>query len=353
MTSTRRRSGKRPITIVTGFLGSGKTTLLRRVLATAESRGTAVLINEFGEVGLDHHLVRRVDEQTILLGNGCVCCTVREDLVQALRDLLDQDQQGAIAPLQRLIVETTGLADPAPILFTVETDPMLRHHFRIERVIATVDAVNGKHHLDQHAVSVKQVAAADEIIVTKTDMAAPEATELLMTRLHAINPSAQYTTSIFGHLDSGWFVASGVRDIQAGCPPHVSPLATPVSTVGLPEPDSATRSISFTFDQPMDWVAFSVWLSMLLHAHGESVLRVKGLLNVGTTGPVVLNGVQHIIHPTEHLPEWPDADLRSRLVFILHGLEPVAIERSLQAFQRLLGAQPRVDAMDFLLSGRG
>ena len=324
MTSTKG-SGKRPITVVTGFLGSGKTTLLRRVLAGVETRGTAVLINEFGEVGLDHHLVQQVDEQTILLGNGCVCCTVREDLVQALRDLLDQDQRGAIAPLKRLIVETTGLADPAPILFTVETDPMLRHHFRIERVIATVDAVNGQHHLDQHAVSVKQVAAADEVIVTKTDMAAPDTAEFLMTRLRAINPSAKYTTSIFGDLDPGWLFASGVRDLQTGRPPHASPLAAPLSTGEPPEHDSDTRSISLTFDQPLDWVAFSVWLSMLLHAHGESVLRVKGLLNVGATGPVVLNGVQHIIHAPEHLPAWPDADHRSHLVFILHRLAPLAI----------------------------
>ena len=348
MTSPMSGGGKRPITVVTGFLGSGKTTLLRRVLAGAETHGTAVLINEFGEVGLDHHLVQQVDEQTILLGNGCVCCTVREDLVQALRDLLDQDQRGASAPLKRLIVETTGLADPAPILFTVETDPMLRHHFRIERVITTVDAVNGHHHLDHHVVSMRQVAAADAVIITKTDMAAPDLAELLMTRLRSVNPSATFTTSIFGDIDPGWVFAPGVRDIQAGRPPHASPLAAPLSTGEPPAPDSDTRSISFTFDRPLDWVAFSVWLSMLLHAHGERVLRVKGLLNVGATGPVVLNGVQHIIHAPEHLPAWPDADRRSHLVFILHGLEPLAIERSLQAFQRLLGAQPRVDATDLL-----
>jgi G3E family GTPase len=271
---------------------------------------------------------------------------VREDLVQALRDLLDQDQRGAIAPLKRLIIETTGLADPAPILFTVETHPVLRHHFRIARVAATVDAVNGHHHLDQHAVSVKQVAAADEVIVTKTDMVSPDTTALLMTRLHALNPSAKCTPSIFGHLNSGWFFAPGGQDRQAGCPPHVAPLAAPVATGEPFESDSATRSISFTFAQPLDWVAFSIWLSMLLHVHGESVLRVKGLLNVGTTAPVVLNGVQHIIHAPEHLPDWPDADHRSHLVFILHGLEPLAIERSLQAFQRLLGTQPQVDVVE-------
>ena len=344
MTSPMSRRGKRPITIVTGFLGSGKTTLLRRVLAGAETRGTAVLINEFGEVGLDHHLVQQVDEQTLVLGNGCVCCTMRDDLVRALRDLLDQDQRGAIAPLQRLIIETTGLADPAPILFTVETEPMLRHHFRIERVIATVDAVNGQHHLDHHVVSMKQVAAADAVLVTKTDMVAPDTIELLMTRLRSVNPSATFTTSLFGDIDPGWLFASSVRDRQAAPPSHASLFAASRSTGASPELGSDTRSTSLTFDQPLDWVAFSVWLSMLLHAHGERVLRVKGLLNVGATGPVVLNGVQHIIHAPEHLPAWPDADHRSHLVFILHGLEPPVIERSLLAFQHLLGAQPQVEA---------
>jgi G3E family GTPase len=335
-------SGKRPVTIVTGFLGSGKTTLLRRALAGPEADGTVVLINEFGKVGLDHHLVRQVDEQTLLLGNGCVCCTMRDDLVQALHDLLDQDQRGIIAPLQRLIVETTGLADPAPILFTVETEPVLRHHFRIERVIATVDAVNGQRHLDHHMVSVKQVAAADAVLVTKTDIAAPDTTESLITRLRIINPSATFTTSVFGDIDPGWLFAPRVRNRKVEPSSPASSCVAPPSIGASPKLGEGTRSISLTFEQPLDWVAFSVWLSMLLHAHGERVLRVKGLLNVGATGPVVLNGVQHIIHAPEHLPAWPDADRRSHLVFILYGLEPPVIEQSLQAFQHLLGAQPHV-----------
>lgn len=344
MTSPMAGSGKRPITIVTGFLGSGKTTLLRRALAGAMAYGTAVLINECGAVGLDHHLVQQVDERTLLLGNGCVCCTMRDDLVRALRDLLDQDQRGSIVPLQRLIVETTGLADPAPILFTLENEPMLRHHFRIEQVIATVDAVNGQRHLDQHAVSVKQVAAADTVLVTKTDMAVPDTTESLMTRLHIMNPSATFATSIFGDIEPDWLFAPRVRDRPVEPPAPALSIAVPPSTGASPEPDRAIQSISLTFDQPLDWVAFSVWLSMLLNAHGERVLRVKGLLNVGATGPVVLNGVQHIIHTPEHLPAWPDADHRSHLVFILYGLEPPLIERSLQAFQHLLGAQPQMEA---------
>lgn len=337
---------KRPITVVTGFLGSGKTTLLRHVLAGIETCGMTVLINEFGEIGLDHHLVQQVEEQTILLGNGCVCCTVREDLVLTLRDLLDQDQRGDIAPLKRLVVETTGLANPAPILFTIETDPMLRHHFCVDQVIVTVDAVNGTRQLDEHEVSVKQVAAADGVIVTKTDMAPPDAVKRLITRLHAINPSAIYTTSVFGEIDPDWLFALNHRNVPGEGRAHA---LTPIVPASINEQlDLDIQSLSLTFDQPLDWVAFCVWLSMLLHAHGERLLRVKGLLNVGASGPVVLNGVQHIIHAPEHLSVWPDANQRSHLVFILHGLEPLTIKRSLQAFQSLLGARPQVDTTRLL-----
>ncbi len=325
---------KRPVIVVTGFLGSGKTTLLRHVLAGQPTHGTAVLVNEFGEVGLDHHLVRQLDEQTMLLSNGCVCCSVRDDLVQAFSHLLDQDQRGAIPRIDRLVVETTGLADPAPILFTIETDPMLRHHFRVDHVVVTVDAVNGPRHLDRHAVSTKQVAVADDIIVTKTDLASPDAVSTLVTRLRTINPSAQLTTAVLGEVEPARILAPQYSQRAAALRPADITALTDTSHVG------ETRAVALTFDQPLDWAAFSVWLSMLLHAHGEDVLRVKGLLNVGEAGPVVLNGVQHIMHTPEHLPQWPDADQRSHLVFILQGIDPQQIVQSLQAFQSLLGASP-------------
>jgi G3E family GTPase len=331
------RTTTRPITIITGFLGSGKTTLLRRLLASPGMHDTAVLVNEFGEVGLDHHLVQRLDEQTVLLGNGCVCCTVRHDLVQALTTLLDRDQSGIIAPLRRIVIETTGLADPAPLVFTVVTDPMLQHHFRIDSVVTTVDAVNGPLHLDRHPVSRKQVALADEIIITKTDLALPDTVTTLRERLRRDNPAARMTTAVLGELDPHWLLephashATVARTTDTISP---DPLQTPSHLPGALSPHGTEiRSLALTFTQPLDWIAFSVWLSMLLHAHGEAVLRVKGLLNVGATGPVVLNGVQHILHPPEHLAAWPDEDRRSHLIFILHALEPEAISTSLQAFQ--------------------
>ena len=344
------RTTTRPITIVTGFLGSGKTTLLRRLLASPGMHNTAVLVNEFGEVGLDHHLIQRLDEQTILLGNGCVCCTVRRDLVQALTTLLDRDQRGIIAPLRRVVIETTGLADPAPLVFTVVTDPMLQHHFRIDSVVTTVDAVNGPSHLDRHPVSRKQVALADEIIITKTDLALPDTVAVLRERLRRDNPAARMTTAILGDLDPQWLLGPQASH------PTVAHTTAPVSPELLrrtPYPPGVShphgteiRSLALTFTQPLDWIAFSVWLSMLLHAHGEAVLRVKGLLNVGATGPVVLNGVQHILHPPEHLATWPGEDRHSHLVLILHALDPEAIRTSLQAFQHLLGARPTMDSND-------
>src|SRR6266568_8301172 len=336
------RSTTRPITIITGFLGSGKTTLLRRLLASPGMHDTAVLVNEFGEVGLDHHLVQRLDEQTILLGNGCVCCTVRHDLVQALTTLLDRDQRGIIAPLRRVVIETTGLADPAPLVFTVVTDPMLQHHFRIDSVVTTVDAVNGPLHFDRHPVSRKQVALADEIIITKADLALPDTVALLRERLRRDNPAARMTTAILGDLDPHWLLGPQANHpTVARTTASVSPelLQRTPHAPGAPQPhDAEIRSLALTFTQPLDWIAFSVWLSMLLYAHGENVLRIKGLLNVGATGPVVLNGVQHIIHPPEHLERWPGDDQRSHLVFILHGIAPDDIVQSLEAFQHLLGA---------------
>jgi G3E family GTPase len=320
----------RPVTVVTGFLGSGKTTLLGRVLSEPSMSNTAVLVNEFGEVGLDHHLLRRVDERAVLLGGGCVCCTTREDLVEALLELLDLDQRGEIPRLDRVVVETTGLADPAPILHTIFADPVLQHHFSVDLVLTTVDAVNGQLHLDRNPESVKQVAAADKIVVTKTDVAEPDSVRALLSRVGAINPSAHVLEAAFG--ETG---AAGLFRPDGG-----GLRAVPQAFVGGPHDVGETHSVSLTFDGSVDWTAFGIWLSMLLHARGEDVLRVKGLLDVGESGPVVVNGVQHTIHPPEHLDRWPDENHRSRIVFIARGIRSEELLGSLQAFRGLLGARP-------------
>jgi G3E family GTPase len=325
------RGTKRPVTVVTGFLGSGKTTLLGRVLSEPPMANTAVLVNEFGEVGLDHHLLRRVDERTLLLRSGCVCCTTREDLVDALMELLNMDQRGEIPRLERVVIETTGLADPAPILHTIFSDPVLQHHFSVDLVLTTVDAVNGELHLDRNPESVKQVAAADKIVVTKTDIAEPNSVEGLISRLCTINPSARVIEAAFGEVD----VDELFRPEGAGT--HAVPAYLAGET---PHDVGETYSVSVTFGGPIDWTAFGIWFSMLLHARGEDVLRVKGLLDVGETGPVVLNGVQHIIHPPQHLDEWPDEDHRSRIIFITKRIRPEELLDSLRAFRGLLGARP-------------
>ena len=296
------------MTIVTGFLGSGKTTLFARVPSEPSMRNTAVLVNEFGKVGLDHHLLRRADERTVLLGHGCVCCTTREDLVGALLEFLDEGEKGGIPSLDRVIVETSGLADPAPILFTVFSHPVLQHHYYVDLVISTVDAVNGELHLDRNPESSKQVAASDVVTLTKTDVA--RATGVLRDRIRGINPYARVIEAPFGEVDP----ADLLRPPTSPTPVHE------VLTTGDVQHVSQTHSTSLTFDGPVNWAAFGTWLSMLLHARGEEVLRVKGLLDAGGAGPVLLNGVQHIMHPPEHLEGWPDEDRGTRLVFITRGI---------------------------------
>ncbi len=315
---------------MTGFLGSGKTTLLGKVLTQPAMANTAVLVNEFGEVGLDHHLLRRVDERTVLLGSGCLCCSTREDLVGALMELLDLDQRGEIPALDRVVIETTGLADPAPILHTVYADPVLQHHFSVDLVLTTVDAINGALHLERNPESVRQVAAADRIVVTKTDLAGPVSGRALMSRLGRMNPSARVFEAALGEVD----VDELFRPDGAGT--HAVPLA---AGHGDTHDVGDTHSVSVTFDGSVDWTAFGIWLSMLLDARGEDVLRVKGLLDVGEAGPVVINGVQHIIHTPEHLDEWPDEDRRSRIVFITRRVESEELLGSLVAFRGLLGAR--------------
>ena len=312
-----------PVVLVTGFLGSGKTTLISALLAHPDMGETAVLVNELGEVAIDHHLVRRVDERTVVLGSGCVCCTLRGDLRDELRDLLARRARGELAPFRRVVVETTGLADPAPVLSTLLTEPLLRHHYEIEAVVATVDALNGAATLDRHPESVKQAAVADTLLVTKADAAPPATVDALEARLRALNPLAQVRRVAFGAIAPADLFAAGARERPA------APVGSHASHAG------DVRAFAVVLDEPLDWDAFAVWLTMLLHSRGLDVLRVKGLLDVGAAGPVVLDGVQHVVHRPRHLDAWPDDDRRTRIVFITRGIERDAVLASLEAFAGL------------------
>ena len=338
-----------PVLVLTGFLGSGKTTLLNRLLRHPALGDAAVLVNEFGEIGIDHQLVETVDESTVLLSSGCLCCTIRDDLKQAVLEIHDKRARGVVPPFGRVIVETTGLADPAPILATFMNDVSLRHHYRLATVVATVDAVNGRAHLDRQEESVKQAAVADRLVLTKTDIADPAAAGVLRGRLARINPSAEILMAGHGAVEVEPLLRADVYDpaakgrevlrwIEAEAARPAASHGHGAGRHGASRHDERVHSFCLVHDEPVDWTAFGIWLTLLLHTHGGEVLRVKGLLNVaGVDTPVVINGVQHVVHPPVHLDAWPDADRRSRVVFIVRSLERARIAESLAVFNRLGG----------------
>ena len=308
--------GKLPVALVTGFLGSGKTTLISSLLRHPAMGETAVIVNEIGEIGIDHHLLRRVDERTVLLKNGCLCCTLRGDLADELRDLLGKRERAEIPAFRRVVVETTGLADPGPVAYTLLSEPVVKHHYRLECVVTTVDAQHGC----SRPESVKQAAAADTLVVTKADVAAAAPLVALLARL---NPTARILEASFGDVEP---------DLLFAQVPAVRELPVLADQGG--HDHGEVRAVSIVLDEQLDWTAFGIWLTMLLQARGSEILRVKGLLDVGAAGPLLLNGVQHVVHPPVHLDAWPDDDRRSRLVFIGLGLERDELERSLTAFNR-------------------
>ena len=307
--------GKLPVALVTGFLGSGKTTLIGGLLGHHAMGETAVIVNELGEIGIDHYLLRRVDERTVLLKSGCLCCTLRGDLAEELRDLLGRRDRGEIPLFKRVVVETTGLADPAPVVYTLLAEPVVKHHYELESVITTVDAQHGL----VRDESLRQVAAADTLVVTKTDLA-PESG--LAARLAVLNPAARIIEASFGAVspDDVLTPSPHPRETGSGDAPAYG--------------HGDVRAVTVVLDDALDWAAFGIWLTMLLQARGSEIYRVKGLLDVGQDGPVLLNGVQHVVHPPVHLDAWPDDDRRSRLVFIGAGLDREALRRSLEAFSR-------------------
>jgi G3E family GTPase len=345
-----------PLHVLTGFLGSGKTTLLKAWLADPALADTAVIINELGEIALDHLLVTEVGEGAVVLRNGCVCCSIRTDLQQALHDLQARRAEGSVPSFARVVLETTGLADPMPVVATLAADPVLRHQFRLGRVVTTVDAVNGLAQLSSQPESVKQVAIADRLVMTKSDLVenrtGRERLAALRRRLERLNPAAPVLDAQAGaQVES--ILGSGVeddRDREAEVAHWLAAEARPHDHDGQlghghRAHGDGVATLCLRVPGPLDWTAFGIWLTMLLNRHGDRVLRVKALLNVaGSPAPVVIHGVQQIVHPPVHLARWPDADRDSRLVFILRGLDPALIERSLKAFLGLGATAARTAA---------
>ncbi|WP_407525074.1 CobW family GTP-binding protein [Methylobacterium oryzisoli] len=314
-------SGATPVTLLTGFLGAGKTTLLARLLARPDLRDTAVLINEFGAVGLDHLLVEAVEGEVVLMRGGCVCCSIRGDLKAALLGLHDRRRRGLVPAFRRVVIETTGLADPGPALATLVADPVLRHAFAPAGTVTVVDAVNGAATLDTCDEAVRQVAAADRIVLTKTDLAAPETVAGVAARLARLNPVAPVRRLALGTDPE----AALILDPAAILPGRFRAEAEPVPHAGI--------TAVLLESGPVDWVRFGLWLSMLLHRHGARILRLKGLVAVeGVATPVVIQGVQHLIHPPLHLAAWPDGRPGTRLVAIVRDLDTALLRRSFAAF---------------------
>ncbi|HEX4765286.1 MAG TPA: GTP-binding protein [Lichenihabitans sp.] len=326
-----------PVVLLTGFLGSGKTTLLARLLKDPALADTAVMINEFGEVGLDHHLLERLDETMVLLSSGCLCCTIRGELAEAIKALQSRRTRGEVPPFRRLVIESTGLADPLPVIATITADPVLKHHFRMGAVVTTVDAVNGADQLARQPESVTQAAVADRLMLTKTDLADDDRARDLVQALRALNPDAPLLRVATDRLDA---------EAILGDRPTLSEGLQGFRCVAAPDAAAShgdgVASFALILDKAIDWTLFGLWLTMLLNRHGARILRVKGLLNVeGCETPVAIHGVQQLVHVPTHLAAWPDSDRRSRIVFITRGLDPAAIERSFHAFG--LVREPRAE----------
>lgn len=348
-----------PVVVLTGFLGAGKTTLLNHLLGTPAMAGTAVLINEFGDVAVDHHLVDKIDEALVVLDGGCICCSVQGDLVRALKLLFKRAAQREIGPLGRVLIETTGLADPAPVIHTLMEEPFIAARFRIDGVVTAVDATHAESQLDTQREAVRQVAMADRLLLTKCDLASPEQRERVTARLARLNPGAPLMEVQGGLAPAGALEGCGLYDLSGKQPDVAQWLgdeAARRSAVAAPRYAPAGRAVSapvtrhdasvvshvLVFDEPLDWLGFSDAIGLLLQARGERILRVKGLLNVvGDPQPRVVQCVQHTAYPPSSLAEWPAegpyADRRSRVVFIVRDLPRDEIVQLISGF---VGQQP-------------
>ena len=325
-----------PVTLITGFLGSGKTTLLNHLLRHPALARSAVIVNEFGEIGLDHLLVSAPAENIVLLDTGCLCCTVRGDLVQTLTDLDAKRRSGDIPAFDSVLIETTGLADPVPVVHTVVADEALRCVFRLQSVLTLVDAVNGEAQLDTHPESVKQAAVADALLLSKTDLAEPRAIESLRRRLERINPGADIREVAHGALDArvvtdGPFNDTKAHDIERWLRTAEHERVAAGHHHAAQRDDARVRAFCLYRDRPVRRAGLALWLDMIGGLKGANLLRVKALLNV-EGDPVVVHAVQNVMHEPVALERWPSEDRRSRLVFIVRDMARDEIERTFAAF---------------------
>ena len=316
-------AGLIPVSIITGFLGSGKTTLLNRLLKRPEMDRVAVVVNELGEIGIDNDLVQVSSEQMMLLNNGCLCCVLRGDLQETLRDLFIKRRNGEIIDFDRVVIETTGLADPAPVMQTLITDSLLLEQYRLDCVVTLVDAVNAPGQLEQFTEPVKQVALADRLVVTKSDLVGETKVAALTGRLRELNPRAPVKVAVNGEIELAFLVDVGLRRTRAR-------LEEIERWLGPDEGhehdhshrhDSSVETFVLRFERPLPWANFTQCMDVLTALRGPDLLRVKGLVNVeGRGGPMVVQGVQHLFHPPLELSAWPGPDRATRLVFITRGI---------------------------------
>jgi G3E family GTPase len=328
-----------PVLVLTGFLGSGKTTLLNQLLRGDALKDAAVIVNEFGEIGIDHLLVESAFEDAVLLKSGCVCCTVRGDLVDTLETLWDRRTRGEIPPFNRVVIETTGLAEPGPILRTLMTDTGLAARYRLDGVITTVDALHGETQLDLQPESVQQAAMADRLVLTKVDMTDELILKGITERLRALNPAAPMLHADHGKVDTGQLFDVGLYDPKR----QEANIQRWLNESAYEEEEhhhhdvnrhgENIRAFCLTRDKPLSWPKLRAWLESFTSLRGADILRLKGVVNVeGTSGPVAIHGVQHVFHPPTQLKAWPAGDNHhTRLVFIVRNIERDAVEKSLDA----------------------
>ncbi|MDC0074950.1 GTP-binding protein [Alphaproteobacteria bacterium] len=335
----KSKSNLIPVHIITGFLGSGKTSLIKKLMKYKLIKNAAIIVNEFGEVGIDHHLVEAVDENMVMLQSGCICCTIREDLTTTLIDLWEKKSENKIK-FETVVIETTGLADPSPIIYSLMTYDKIKYHFSLGNIITIIDVINGLNNLSKQQESIKQLAVADKVIISKTDISKTKL-DILKNKIKLINPSAKillsadkispikiFTNDLYNlntkHQDViAWINDEALKNNEK----HVH---------NRNRHNESIYSFCLYFNESLDWTVFGIWLTMLLNKYGQLILRIKGLLNVkDVKGPVAIHGVQHMIYPPVHLGSWPDNDKRSKIVFIVDSMDKEKIQKSLKIFNSI------------------